>query len=119
MEVDGIVCVVEILIDCGEEIPAMLENKIKNSDRVVIVYSIFCWSRKSICFKVKDSQIFSFILVVNKMDLEDQRVITKEEGDELSKKGDVDLLNALQKMEIGHWSTLSRSSPTNHEKKEM
>ena len=33
------------------------------------------------------------------------------------KKGDVDLLKALQKMEVGHWSTLSRSSPTNHEKK--
>ena len=55
------------------------------------------------------------------MDLENERVITKEEGDELSKKKkrDVNLLKALQKMEVEHWSTLSRSSPTNHEKKEM
>ena len=53
------------------------------------------------------------------MDLEDQRVITKEEGDELSKKKGCRFIENSTKMEVGHWSTLSRSSPTNHEKKEI
>ena len=90
---DGIVCLVEILDTCGEEIPEMLENYIKNSDGVVIVYSITSKSTfvdleeiRSMCIKAKDSETFPCILVGNKMDLQDERVITKEEGDELSKK---------------------------------
>jgi len=94
VEVDGSQCMLEILDTAGtEQFTAMRDLYMKNGQGFVLVYSIIAQStfndlpdlREQI-LRVKDAESVPMVLVGNKCDLNDQRVITVEQGQELAKK---------------------------------
>ncbi|EGG14325.1 Ras GTPase [Cavenderia fasciculata] len=94
VEVDGNQCMLEILDTAGtEQFTAMRDLYMKNGQGFVLVYSIISNStfnelpdlREQI-LRVKDCEDVPMVLVGNKCDLHDQRVITTEQGEELSRK---------------------------------
>jgi len=94
VEIDGTQCMLEILDTAGtEQFTAMRDLYMKNGQGFVLVYSIIAQStfndlpdlREQI-LRVKDKDEVPLVLVGNKADLNDQRVITTEQGQELAKK---------------------------------
>ncbi|KYQ90558.1 hypothetical protein DLAC_09184 [Tieghemostelium lacteum] len=94
VEVDGNQCMLEILDTAGtEQFTAMRDLYMKNGQGFVLVYSIISNStfnelpdlREQI-LRVKDCEDVPMVLVGNKCDLNDQRVIGTEQGAELSRK---------------------------------
>lgn len=94
VEVDGNQCMLEILDTAGtEQFTAMRDLYMKNGQGFVLVYSIIAQStfndlpdlREQI-LRVKDMDDVPMVLVGNKADLSDQRVITTEQGETLAKK---------------------------------
>jgi len=96
VEVDGHQCMLEILDTAGtEQFTAMRDLYMKNGQGFILVYSIIAQStfndlpdlREQI-LRVKDLEpnMVPMILVGNKCDLEDQRVITKEDGQQVAAK---------------------------------
>jgi Ras-related protein Rap-1A/Ras-related protein Rap-1B len=84
----------EILDTAGtEQFTAMRDLYMKNGQGFVLVYSIIAQStfqdlpdlREQIV-RVKDTDQVAMILVGNKCDLADQRVISKEQGEQLAQK---------------------------------
>eukprot|EP01125_Pyxidicula_operculata_P007671 TRINITY_DN259_c0_g1_i1.p1 TRINITY_DN259_c0_g1~~TRINITY_DN259_c0_g1_i1.p1 ORF type:complete len:188 (-),score=17.72 TRINITY_DN259_c0_g1_i1:74-637(-) len=95
-EVDGKQTMLEILDTAGtEQFTAMRDLYMKNGEGFVLVYSIISQStfndlsemREQI-LRVKDTNKVPMILVGNKCDLADQRVITTEQGQKLAEKFD-------------------------------
>ena len=94
VEIDGNQCMLEILDTAGtEQFTAMRDLYMKNGQGFVLVYSIIAQStfndlpdlREQI-LRVKDKDDVPMILVGNKCDLADQRVITTDQGEDMAKK---------------------------------
>eukprot|EP00911_Craspedida_sp_UC1_P002823 UC1_evm1s2068 len=92
VEVDGTQCYLEILDTAGtEQFTAMRDLYMKNGHGFVLVYSVTARStfndlqhlREQI-LRVKDAEDVPMILVGNKCDLEDDRIVRKDEGHALS-----------------------------------
>jgi len=94
VEVDGNISVMDILDTAGQEEYRVLQDQyIHRGEGFVVMYSVT--SRASFelvtkfqqkIFMVKDEEnYFPMVIVGNKCDLDDQREVTKEEGDELAK----------------------------------
>lgn len=92
VEVDGQQCMLEILDTAGtEQFTAMRDLYMKNGQGFVLVYSITAQStfndlqdlREQI-LRVKDTDDVPMVLVGNKCDLEDERVVGKDLGRSLA-----------------------------------
>jgi len=94
VEVDGSVCVMDILDTAGQEEYRVLQDQyIHRGEGFVVMYSIT--SRASFelvtkfqqkIFMVKDEEeYYPMVIVGNKCDLEDQREVTTDEGADLAK----------------------------------
>ncbi|KAI8622046.1 small GTPase superfamily [Chytriomyces sp. MP71] len=92
VEVDGEQCMLEILDTAGtEQFTAMRDLYMKNGQGFVLVYSIISQStfndlaelREQI-LRVKDTDKVPMVLCGNKCDLEDDRIISKEQGTALA-----------------------------------
>jgi len=92
VEVDGQQCMLEILDTAGtEQFTAMRDLYMKNGQGFVLVYSITSQStfndltdlREQI-LRVKDTDKVPMVLVGNKCDLEDDRMVTKDQGNQLA-----------------------------------
>jgi len=93
VEVEGQQCMLEILDTAGtEQFTAMRDLYMKNGQGFVLVYSITAQStfndlldlREQI-LRVKDTDDVPMILVGNKCDLEDERVVGKDQGPNLAR----------------------------------
>jgi len=93
VEVDGQQCMLEILDTAGtEQFTAMRDLYMKNGQGFVLVYSITAQGtfndlqdlREQI-LRVKDADEVPLVLVGNKCDLEDERVVGKDQGQSLAK----------------------------------
>ncbi|VDI58440.1 Ras-related protein R-Ras2 [Mytilus galloprovincialis] len=115
--IDSVVARLDILDTAGqEEFSAMREQYMRSGEGFLLVYSVTDKSRlcsNSIMFifneiykfhkqilRVKDREEFPMILVANKADLEHQRVVTKEEGQELSRQLRINYIEASAKMRL-------------------
>jgi len=94
VEVDGQQCMLEILDTAGtEQFTAMRDLYMKNGQGFVLVYSITAQStfndlqdlREQI-LRVKDTEDVPMVLVGNKCDLEDERVVGKDQGTNLARQ---------------------------------
>merc|ERR1712146_711643 len=94
VEVDNQQCMLEILDTAGtEQFTAMRDLYMKNGQGFVLVYSIIAQStfndlpdlREQI-LRVKDCDDVPMVLVGNECDLNDQRVISTEQGEDLARK---------------------------------
>ncbi|ODM88417.1 Ras-related protein Rap-1b [Orchesella cincta] len=92
VEVEGQQCMLEILDTAGtEQFTAMRDLYMKNGQGFVLVYSITAQStfndlqdlREQI-LRVKDTDNVPMVLVGNKCDLEDERVVGKDQGSNLA-----------------------------------
>ncbi|KAM9994522.1 hypothetical protein ACTFIZ_007675 [Dictyostelium cf. discoideum] len=109
VEVDSNQCMLEILDTAGtEQFTAMRDLYMKNGQGFVLVYSIISNStfnelpdlREQI-LRVKDCEDVPMVLVGNKCDLHDQRVISTEQGEDLARKfGDCYFLEASAKNKV-------------------
>jgi len=108
VEVDGQQCMLEILDTAGtEQFTAMRDLYMKNGQGFVLVYSITAQStfndltdlREQI-LRVKDTEDVPMILVGNKCDLEDERVVGKDQGYNLSKNFQCAYLESSAKAKI-------------------
>ncbi|XP_074644412.1 ras-related protein Rap1 [Tubulanus polymorphus] len=94
VEIDGVQCMLEILDTAGtEQFTAMRDLYMKNGQGFLLVYSITAQStfndlhdlREQI-LRVKDTEDVPMILVGNKCDLEDERVVGKDQGINLARQ---------------------------------
>jgi len=98
----------EILDTAGtEQFTAMRDLYMKNGQGFVLVYSIIAQStfndladmREQI-LRVKDTDKVPLILVGNKCDLNDQRIISTEQGRSLAQKWNCEFIEASAKQKI-------------------
>ncbi|KJE91052.1 Ras-like protein Rap-1b, variant [Capsaspora owczarzaki ATCC 30864] len=108
VEVDGAQCMLEILDTAGtEQFTAMRDLYMKNGQGFVLVYSITAQStfndltdlREQI-LRVKDTDVVPMVLVGNKCDLEDERMVGKEQGQGLAKGWSCAFLESSAKAKI-------------------
>ncbi|KAB7507217.1 UNVERIFIED_CONTAM: hypothetical protein RMT77_013406 [Armadillidium vulgare] len=108
VDVDGQQCMLEILDTAGtEQFTAMRDLYMKNGQGFVLVYSITSQStfndlqdlREQI-LRVKDTDDVPMILVGNKCDLEDERVVGKDQGASLAKTFQCSFLESSAKAKI-------------------
>merc|ERR1711972_684228 len=110
VEVDGQQCMLEILDTAGtEQFTAMRDLYMKNGQGFVLVYSITAQStfndlqdlREQI-LRVKDSEEVPMVLVGNKCDLEDERVVGKDQGMNMARQfGSCSFMETSAKAKIG------------------
>ena len=110
VEVDGQQCMLEILDTAGtEQFTAMRDLYMKNGQGFVLAYSITAQStfndlsdlREQI-LRVKDSDEVPMVLVGNKCDLEDERVVGKDQGMNLARQfGNCSFMETSAKAKIG------------------
>ncbi|KAH3760663.1 Ras GTPase [Pelomyxa schiedti] len=109
IEVDGQACMLEILDTAGtEQFTAMRDLYMKNGHGFVLVYSIISISTfrdlpdmHDQILRVKDAATVPLVLVGNKCDLTEQRVVTSEDGQGLATKwGGAIFLEASARMKI-------------------
>jgi len=94
LEIDNESYLLEILDTAGtEQFSSMRDLYMKNGQGFVLVYSIVSQSSfqdlgdiRDNIVRIKDSEEFPHILVANKSDLENDRVISTAEGEDLAKK---------------------------------
>jgi len=105
VEVDNDQYMLEILDTAGtEQFTAMRDLYMKNGQGFVLVYSIIAQStfndltdmREQI-LRVKDTDKVPLILVGNKCDLTDQRIISTEQGKELAARWNCEFIEASAK----------------------
>nr|CAB3265432.1 ras-related protein RAP-1B homolog [Phallusia mammillata] len=98
----------EILDTAGtEQFTAMRDLYMKNGQGFVLVYSITSQAsfndlsdlREQI-LRVKDTDEVPMILVGNKCDLEDERIVTREQGEQLAKEWRSSFLETSAKSKI-------------------
>jgi len=108
IEIDGGQCMLEILDTAGtEQFTAMRDLYMKNGQGFVLVFSIIAQStfndlpdlREQI-LRVKDKDDVPMVLVGNKCDLNDQRVISTDQGNDLAKKFGCAFLEASAKTRV-------------------
>jgi len=108
LEVDNVQYMLEILDTAGtEQFTAMRDLYMKNGQGFALVYSIIAQStfndlpdlREQI-LRVKDCDNVPMVLVGNKCDLQDQRVITTEQGEALAKKFQCTFMESSAKNKI-------------------
>jgi len=108
LEVDNVQYMLEILDTAGtEQFTAMRDLYMKNGQGFALVYSIIAQStfndlpdlREQI-LRVKDLDSVPMVLVGNKCDLQDQRVITTEQGEALAKKFNCTFMESSAKNKI-------------------
>ncbi|KAH0820571.1 hypothetical protein GEV33_002220 [Tenebrio molitor] len=108
VEVDGQQCMLEILDTAGtEQFTAMRDLYMKNGQGFVLVYSITAQStfndlqdlREQI-LRVKDTDDVPMVLVGNKCDLEEERVVGKEQGINLSRQFNCAFMETSAKAKI-------------------
>lgn len=108
VEVDGQQCMLEILDTAGtEQFTAMRDLYMKNGQGFLLVYSITAQStfndlqdlREQI-LRVKDTDDVPMILVGNKCDLEDERVVGKDQGQNLARQFNCAFLETSAKSKI-------------------
>ena len=94
VEVDGQQCILEILDTAGtEQFTAMRDLYMKNGQGFILVYSITSQAtfndltelREQI-LRVKDTEKVPLVLVGNKCDLEDDRVVSRDMGNQLAQQ---------------------------------
>ncbi|KAH3732975.1 Ras GTPase [Pelomyxa schiedti] len=109
IDVDGEACMLEILDTAGtEQFTAMRDLYMKNGHGFVLVYSIISISTfrdlpdmHDQILRVKDAAMVPLVLVGNKCDLTEQRVVTSEDGQGLATKwGGAIFLEASARMKI-------------------
>eukprot|EP00026_Physarum_polycephalum_P001610 Phypoly_transcript_01612.p1 GENE.Phypoly_transcript_01612~~Phypoly_transcript_01612.p1 ORF type:complete len:942 (+),score=162.08 Phypoly_transcript_01612:32-2857(+) len=89
---DGQTCMIEMLDTAGtEQFTAMRDLYMKNGQAFIILYSIIARSTfndvadmRELILRIKDTDFIPMILIGNKCDLEDMRVVDKEEGMDLA-----------------------------------
>ncbi|XP_026277796.1 ras-related protein Rap1 isoform X1 [Frankliniella occidentalis] len=108
VEVDGQQCMLEILDTAGtEQFTAMRDLYMKNGQGFVLVYSITAQStfndlqdlREQI-LRVKDTDDVPMVLVGNKCDLEDERVVGKDQGVNLARQFNCAFMETSAKAKI-------------------
>jgi len=108
VEVDGQQCMLEILDTAGtEQFTAMRDLYMKNGQGFLLVYSITAQStfndlqdlRQQI-LRVKDTDDVPMLLVGNKCDLEDERVVGKDQGQNLARQFQCAFLETSAKMKV-------------------
>jgi small GTP-binding protein len=108
MEVEGQQCMLEILDTAGtEQFTAMRDLYMKNGQGFLLVYSITAQStfndladlREQI-LRVKDADDVPIVLVGNKCDLEDERVVGKEQGQSLARQWNCAFMETSAKSKI-------------------
>lgn len=108
VEVDGQQCMLEILDTAGtEQFTAMRDLYMKNGQVFVLVYSITVQStfndlqdlREQI-LRVKDENDVPMVLVGNKCDLEEERVVQKDHGIGLSRQFNCAFMESSAKAKI-------------------
>uniref|UniRef100_A0A915I242 small monomeric GTPase n=1 Tax=Romanomermis culicivorax TaxID=13658 RepID=A0A915I242_ROMCU len=108
VEVDGQQCMLEILDTAGtEQFTAMRDLYMKNGQGFVLVYSITAQSTfndlidlRDQILRVKDVDEVPMILVGNKCDLEDERVVGKDQGQNLARQFNCAFLETSAKAKI-------------------
>ncbi|KAL3077172.1 hypothetical protein niasHS_013161 [Heterodera schachtii] len=108
LEFDGQQCMLEILDTAGtEQFTAMRDLYMKNGQGFVLVYSITAQSTfndlmdlRDQILRVKDTDDVPMILVGNKYDLEDERVVAKEQGMNLARQFNSSFLETSAKHKI-------------------
>ena len=110
VEVDGQQSMLEILDTAGtEQFTAMRDLYMKNGQGFVLVYSITAQStfndltdlREQI-LRVKDAEDIPMVLVGNKCDLEDERVVGKDQGMSMARQfGSCAFMETSAKVKIG------------------
>jgi len=95
VEVDGVACVLDIMDTAGqEEYRALRDSYMKNGQGFVLVYSVTSPTsfdhaakiQKQILRIKEDTPDIPIMLVANKIDLEEERAISAEEGKTLAKE---------------------------------
>ncbi|CAF0964497.1 unnamed protein product [Adineta ricciae] len=132
VEVDGQQCMLEILDTAGtEQFTAMRDLYMKNGQGFVLVYSITAQSTyndlvdlRDTILKVKDTADVPMVLVGNKCDLEDERVVGKEVGQTLARNWGSTFLetSAKQKINVNEIffdlvRQINKRTPVNKDKK--
>lgn len=108
VEVDSQQCMLEILDTAGtEQFTAMRDLYMKNGQGFVLVYSITAQSTfndlidlRDQILRVKDIDDVPMILVGNKCDLEDERVVGKDQGQNLARQFNCAFLETSAKAKI-------------------
>ena len=98
----------DILDTAGqEEFSAMREQYMRSGEGFLLVYSVTDRSSFNEIYKfhkqilrVKDREEFPMILVANKADLDHHRIVTKDEGLELSQQLKIEYIEASAKMRL-------------------
>eukprot|EP01130_Rhizamoeba_saxonica_P004027 TRINITY_DN1662_c1_g1_i5.p1 TRINITY_DN1662_c1_g1~~TRINITY_DN1662_c1_g1_i5.p1 ORF type:complete len:186 (-),score=42.10 TRINITY_DN1662_c1_g1_i5:32-589(-) len=108
LEVDNDQYMLEILDTAGtEQFTAMRDLYMKNGQGFVLAYSIIAQSTfndlpdlRDQILRVKDVEVVPMVLVGNKCDLSDERVITTEQGQELAQQFQSRFIEASAKARI-------------------
>lgn len=108
VEIDGQQCMLEILDTAGtEQFTAMRDLYMKNGQGFLLVYSITAQSTfndlqdlRDQILRVKDADDVPMILVGNKCDLEDERVVGKDQGQGLARQWNSAFLETSAKSKI-------------------
>eukprot|EP00764_Aduncisulcus_paluster_P011229 gnl/Carplike_NY0171/419_a576_4518.p1 GENE.gnl/Carplike_NY0171/419_a576_4518~~gnl/Carplike_NY0171/419_a576_4518.p1 ORF type:complete len:200 (+),score=62.58 gnl/Carplike_NY0171/419_a576_4518:41-601(+) len=105
VEVGGIAGVAEILDTAGQdEFSALRDSYLKEGRGFIIVYAInsapsfdACQDLYNVVCKVKQTKTVPIILVGNKMDLEDDRLVSKEDGEKKAEEFGCDFMETSAK----------------------
>eukprot|EP00117_Sycon_ciliatum_P015217 scpid63110/ scgid15157/ Ras-related protein Rap-1b len=132
VEVDGQQCMLEILDTAGtEQFTAMRDLYMKNGQGFALVYSITAQATfndltdlRDQIGRVKDSQEVPMVLVGNKCDLEDERIVTKDQGSGKAKEFHCNFIETSAKAKINVMELffdlvrqINAKSPTSAKKK--
>lgn len=106
--IDEVVARLDILDTAGqEEFCAMREQYMRSGEGFLLVYSVTDRASFNEAYKfhkqilrVKDREEFPMILVANKADLEHSRMVTREEGQELSAQLKISYIEASAKVRM-------------------
>jgi Ras-related protein Rap-1A len=108
VDITGQQCMLEILDTAGtEQFTAMRDLYMKNGQGFVLVYSISSQATFNDLFelrdqilRVKDTPDVPMVLVGNKCDLEDERVVSKDQGQTLARQFSCTFMEASAKIKV-------------------
>ncbi|XP_074662999.1 ras-like protein 2 [Tubulanus polymorphus] len=106
--IDDVAAKLDILDTAGqEEFSAMREQYMRSGEGFLLVFSIIDRSSFDIIYKfhrqilrVKDRDEFPMILVANKCDLEHQRMVASDEGQELARQLNIRYIETSAKLKV-------------------
>ncbi|KAL6068815.1 DNA-binding transcription factor rap1 [Balamuthia mandrillaris] len=106
VEVDGVACMLDIMDTAGqEEYSALRDQYMKTGQGFILVYSITSPTSFEAATKLRtqilrikeDHQDIPIVLVANKVDLEEERAVSAEEGKSLAQKFNTGFIEASAK----------------------